>query len=230
MVQASEIYAQSQGNECTGNQECHWCSAPCKTLFPHEDQLVFAIQAGIRSLHTYAKRPGNTYICMGCWLWRRRSITVFFIDKDYKDRQKPMEHSWLITPDYSKGILADKHKDEVYNYLLSPDKIFTLMLLSNSNTLNHLHCGIVNSYEKITAETELFYTLDNKPMSYTIYELEDALTGTDQGKSPGVRMLVSLFGTLEVEKKEKIKRKVGRPTLEESSHFQEHQRMTRIVA
>lgn len=227
-VYASEVYAQSQGNECFGFQECHWCGAPCGDLFPHDDLLIHSIQIGIRKLHTYAKRPNNTYICMGCWLWRRKRLTITFMDADYKDGRCPVNFSWLITPDYAKAIKST-NKKEIYGYLLNPEKVFVLSLITEKS-INHLHCAIANAHEVVTAETELFFTIDNIVLSYTIYELEDALTSSPQGKSPGIISLIHFFGPIDIPFKEQIKKRVGRPTLEESSHHTEQQRLKRIIA
>ena len=50
----------------------------------------------------------------------------------------------------------------------------------------------------MTAGTELYYTLNNKVLAYSVYELEEGLKGDATGLEPGVRALIELLGPYEL--------------------------------
>jgi hypothetical protein len=68
------------------------------------------------------------------------------------------------------------------------------LALIDENTCNHIHLAKANDLFEVKADTELQFTVNNIPMSYTIYELEEALLHGPNGKSPGVQALLRIFG------------------------------------
>src|SRR5271166_4969243 len=91
---SSELYASSQQDKCEGQFSCHWCSAPCSTLYIHDDPPLTPF---VR-VNALARRPASAFVCKGCWLWRRGRITVDFLGGGQRDIQCPQNHSWYITP------------------------------------------------------------------------------------------------------------------------------------
>lgn len=203
---APELYAISQGDKCEGQQECHWCGGPCTRRFTHDEgPLHLFTQRG-----RFAKRPGNAYICRGCWLWRRKRITIHYLNKAYKDIQSPEDHSWWITGNGAWAINELTHK-LIYDRLLSPPIPFCLSLKTEKDP-NRLQYAIVNDIGMIEAGTPLWFTINNLPMTYTIYELEQALRHNDlNGKESGVRLLVSVLGPYQFPSLD-IQSGAGRPT------------------
>jgi hypothetical protein len=186
---ASELYALSQGSICAGSFECHWCSSPCTADHIHDDlptHIPF-----VRSPHP-SKRPGNPYICQGCWLYRRTRLTVNYLSGEWLDRQKPFDHSWLITKTNAWGIRPDDYP-ELFRFLLKPQCSFVLSLRTPDYQFhNYLQLALCNDIAEITANTTLYFTVNNSANSYTIYELEEAIRNDEEGKSPGVRTLLAM--------------------------------------
>ena len=202
---ASQLFALSQNNKCEGKLECHWCGAPCTDRWPHDNlPNVYFIKP------FYAKRPGNSYICAGCWSFRRKRVTIHFLDGKFKDGQTPKELSWFISEQKAFAVRIE-NSSELYKQLLNPPKCFVLGLLDNPcKTPNNLHQMLVNFNQEIKADTILYFTINNIPHNYTIYDLESALSNEMAGKTPGVAALCRLFGPYEMEKRDK-----GRPAKEE---------------
>jgi hypothetical protein len=204
-ITAGDLYALSQQNRNTGDFLCHWCGSQCHGLWGHDDSPPIR---GLKNTTT-AKRPGDPYICVGCWLWRRQRITVQHLSPKedgkiwQKDGQCPKNHSWYITRTGSWIVTKHDFKD-LYEILLKPPICFMLMLLNEPamgipkeptpKIVNQLHLARCNDLVKIEADTELWYTIDNIPYSYTIYELEQALLYGKEGKMPGVHKLISIMG------------------------------------
>ena len=192
---APQLYALSQEKPCTGTDRCHWCGAPCGRLNRH-DEPAAPIDRRLKYRST-AKVPSSAWVCNGCWLFRRQSTTVFYLDrKTFMDRQAPQRHSWLID---ERGAVALRKEDatEVYRYLLHPParKTWSLSLVT-SGTANNLHQGATNyTISGYTAASPLGFTLNNIPHTYSVQELElAARTGQVNGKEPGVRALFDHFG------------------------------------
>lgn len=206
---ASDLYARAHSVKNEGEDECHWCGAPCRRFYIHDDvqQIPFT-----RSRST-ARRPANSYICQGCWHWRRRRVTVNFLGGDFLDLQTAADHSWWVT---ERGAYAVRSGDDfglLYDLLLKPPLRFLLSLVEGS-TRNELQLAVCNDVPEILADTRLTYTLNNIPHVYTIYELEQALLGGVQGKEPGVQALIRFLGPLSSPNKEEViqpKRDRGRP-------------------
>lgn len=206
---ASELYAISQGKSCSGREECYWCSAPCGRFNTHDDDVpVFAP----RRAKTQAKRPGNAFVCDGCWLWRRKRITVFWLSEGFKDGLCPLDHSWWITDQEAWGIRVPKDAGELYARLLEPPLLFTLTLTDGTpGAKNHIQHAFANDLEEIKADTPLKFTLNNIPHEYTVYELGNALRTNDPaGMRPGVGALLRLFGPYEASDRTE-RRGPGRP-------------------
>lgn len=210
-LSASMLYAMSQGTKCEGKDLCHWCAAPCPRLWFHDDAPPVPF---FRSTTT-ALRPSSPYMCQGCWHWRRKSITVFYLNgKGLKDRQCPLNNSWWVTEKGAWGIRKEDYA-ELAEKLLDPPRRFILAMLSEgSKQLNLLQLAIANDHAVMKADSPLVFTLDNIQFKYSIYELKEALDPENEGdrlagKNPGVQKLVTLLGLKP--KTEKVKLSRGRP-------------------
>ncbi len=210
----SELYAISQGSKCVGSEECHWCGGPCEKNWIHDDPPPVPF---VRT-KTTAKRPGNLYVCVGCWLYRMERITITYLDRTIKDRQNPKNHSWLITPEKAVSIRPLDYTD-LYPILLNPPLVFSLSLLEDRNTSNLLQLHSLNNHTEIMANTELAFTVDNKLHTYTVYELEEGLRHGTEGKMPGVLALVRILGPYQLQEK---KREAHRPKKEDRINVPEN--------
>lgn len=171
--------------------KCHYCASPCERTFFHDDPIIMPFSKQPKSK---AKCPSNAYICHGCYLWKRKRVTIKFLDNSIKDSQCPMNHSWYITKDDARAI-NDNSKLLLYKHLLKPDNSFVLSLLDNGNKeKNELFLSILNDIAEIKGDTVLHFTLNNIPHTYTIYDLESALRSPEVGKTPGVRALIEFCG------------------------------------
>lgn len=200
-MRASELYALSQSSRCEGKEACHWCLGPCTQLWRHDD----VTHTPFSKSPQMPRNPAGHYVCSGCWHWRRKRLTVDFLSGGYKDRQEPKDWSWLLTKDKAWGVrvseneFGDGRKDgqQLFNILLKPPAKFCLSLIT-TKVPNLIHLMAVNETGDVKADTTFKFTLDHALYEYTVYELEEALTGREddsQGKSPGVRALVRLFGS-----------------------------------
>jgi hypothetical protein len=209
---ASEFLALTESCKCTGNHNCHWCGAPCTEDWIHDGppNLPF-IDKG-----EYARCRSENWICKGCWLWRRKSISVQYLHGLICDRRCARDHSWLVTDKGSWVLGLGDDWEQLIPILLKPPAKFFLSIINEPKTTNLLQCCVVNENFEIQNDTELMFTLNNIPMKWSVYELEDALTGGDpNGRPAGVQALATLLapalgpsGKIE---KEVIKRGRGRP-------------------
>lgn len=212
---ASELFAKSNQAECSGEDRCYWCSAPCKRLWPHGEPPPIPF---VRS-YTTAKVPCSGYICSGCWYWRRKRTTVFYLRGNgaLKDGQTAAKHSWWVTVDEQYAIQLPQDAIALYERLLNPPKAFFLSLRDGEEYETLLQQGIANDNDTVKADTTLYFTINNIIHCYTVYELEAALRDKDPvGKEPGVRALIKLLGPYELLKhtekeEEEEKRGRGRP-------------------
>lgn len=191
---ASELYAHSEGTSCAGELECHWCSAPCGRLWPHDDLPPIPFSRGTNN-RFHAKRPGSFYICNGCFLFRRKRVTVRFWDKTFLDGKCPVNFSWWFSP--ATGPVAVRPGDgrHFYPTLLKPPLKFCLGLMDEPHQANHLQLMVANHLHVIRANSALAFTVNGVGFRYTVYELGEALRSKDlEGKEPGVRELVRLLG------------------------------------
>ena len=210
---ASELYAKSQLCKNSGPEMCHWCGSPCSRNYRHNEPPP----SPFTKKNHLVRCPANLHICVGCFLWRRQRITINHTDGSYRDGQCPMNHSWWIAENEALAVcnsIVNPHNKEVYDRLLRPPLQFSLSLV-NPKTINHLQCQVVNDMVEIKADTKLSFTLDNQPLSYTVYELEQALRHGLDGKEPGVQALIRFLGphtltTVDVQKVAEVK-PVGRP-------------------
>lgn len=200
---ASELYAISQGAYCEGPDECHWCGAPCKRMFSHDDVIPIPYVRNHQA-RMLAKRPGNGFVCVGCWLWRGGKKTIRFLDNTYKDGGKPPKFSWYAT---EQGAWAVRTQNEpaLWQKLLEPPLRFMLSFLIGepiasgelqcpNGVPNHLQLCVANDHAEIKADTPLSYTVNNVLHTYTVYELGEAIRRGLEGKSGGVRALFTLLG------------------------------------
>jgi len=200
----SELFAEIHFDKCTGDQECYWCGSPCERKYPHDQPPPVPF---VRPSNR-AKRPANSYICVGCRRYRMPLITAWNLREELKDKQCYMNHSWLMTSDQIRTIEERDH-EKVYKFLLNPPRLFCLALLDKGQRIhNNIYLSVLNSNPEIRADTELYFTLNNTTHSYTLYELEKSLKDSELPKSPGIAALTRYLGdySLPEEKKER-----GRP-------------------
>lgn len=205
---ASELFAYSQGTSCSGSYECHWCGGPCDNKRLHDDPPPTPF---IRTTIT-SKKTSSPYECLACWLYRRKRVTIKWLSGMIEDRKTFCNYSWLITREDFRVIHHKEDKEALYKFLLKPTLRFCLSLISEKHT-NLLQYAIVNTNKEILADTELAFTLNSVPYSYSIYELEEGLRHGSEGRLPGVRTLIELFGSYTLLPKEEPKKqeRVGRP-------------------
>lgn len=189
---ASDLWAKAHGDINSGPYECHWCGSACNSKWQHDDPPPIPFTRS----NTTAKRPGNAFICQGCWIWRRASVTVNFLSGGFKDHQTAKNHSWWVTPE---GVWAIRKEDKgaLYERLLKPPTVFFLSLkLDTGGVDNLLQLCVVNNMGGIIADTQLRYTLCNVMHIYTVYELEVAVREGPIGTEPGVQALLSRLGSV----------------------------------
>lgn len=215
-ITAPSLFALAQSTLNDGADRCHWCGSPCPRQWPHDDRSTDPFTPR----RSTAKLPGNTYICRGCWLWRRKRVTVTFLSGKQLDRREACDHSWWIVEEGAWGV-SKEDNEEVYLRLLCPPVRFTLCLLNQYGGQNLLHLAHVNDNYQVKADTPLYYTLNNTKMEYTVYELEEALKHGTDGKHPGVRALIDFFGHFQIssganQETIEVKRNRGRPPKRET--------------
>ena len=189
---ASELYAISQGSRCEGRELCHWCGAKCPLIWLHDDLPMLPHYPKSK----LAKQPSRHFICNGCWHWRRKYITVRSLSGlFYQDRQSPKDHSWFVTCESAHCIHYKLDAQDLYHKLLNPPLQFMLSLLTEDDMENHLQMCIVNDLTLLSSDTELSFTINNITHTYSIYQLEEALSNHEtNGKDPGVRELIQILG------------------------------------
>jgi len=206
---AADLYSISQQSINDGISSCHWCGSACKMEHVHDEppQIPFTKR------NTTAKRPANHWVCQGCWLFRRKKVSITYVDKMWQDGQCPQNHSWWITEKEALALRPPSYS-MIYDLLLKPPRKFVLALLGDAKE-NMLHHAVANDVQfEIAGDTSLAFTIANKPFTYTVYELEEALdNGETSGKEPGVRALVDLLGLPPASNKEDARKgtKGGRP-------------------
>lgn len=225
-MHASELYAISQGAVCQGGQACYWCGAPCSQKYIHGEP---PLGIGQKFPEPVLFRQ-SAYYCAGCWLWRRPRLTAFYLDQEFKDGQAPRRCSWWFTERQCYAIRFEDGK-HLYPILLKPPLRFVLSLV-HSGQANHLQLALANDNEQVLANTPLHFTVNGAPFTYTIFGLKQALrTGDGNGHEPGVRELMSLFGSyrLPEEEGDGKKRGRGRPPLGEEVTSRAAREMTSLV-
>lgn len=195
-LKASQLYARANGSECSGPFRCHWCGAPCKSLFRHDDPPPSPFTRSSSA----ALYPSEGYVCFGCWCFRRKRTTVRFLCGDFLDGRSPMDFGWFVTP---KGAWAVSPRclPLLADEMTAPPPRFFLALLSFPSPssraappVNHLQLAVANDLQEVTAGSTLYFTLDGVVHDYTIHELEAGVRQGPQGRPAGVRLLLSLFG------------------------------------
>lgn len=194
------LYARSQSTDCSGPEQCHWCTAPCKRLGTrvHDDPPPAILTRWL----TRARCRNSAYICEGCWQWGRRSITACFLGGGFKDRQAPKNHSWLITQEGAYAVLQPAQfitihgkspvgPHPLWDWLLNPDNSFVLSIRGSEDNL--LYLSPVNDCIEIKGNTPLSFSHNNLPLSFTVADIE-AARQSGQSNEPGVRRLIELFG------------------------------------
>lgn len=195
-ITSPELYGMSRGARCEGMFRCHWCGAACGQMWKHDD-VTLGLMFGPKSKQAPVI-PASPFICAGCWLFRQKSITAFFLTPHggtaFKDRQNPSTHSWWITDGDSRAITAHCHADLVH-LLLNPPRRFSLSFLAGEQKpQNMLHRCPCNDEAILTKDTPLGFAVNNTAYTYTVYELEQAPKLGSNGLSAGTRALCDLIG------------------------------------
>lgn len=211
---ASELFAQSMSRKCEGCESCHWCGSPCTRQWIHDDPPLLPGQKRSQ----YAARPGNAWVCLGCWNYKRPRVTVQFLTGGLKDGQTLANHSWLLTEEHIRGIRIEDY-DSLYQFLLAPVNVFALSLIDDkeSNVRNQIQLAKVNDVHEIKGDTQFQYTVNNRVYTYSPYELEEALKYGEGGVSGGVLTMIRLLGDYKrIERRSRDEKlEVGRPKKEE---------------
>lgn len=198
---ASDLFAISCGTTNQGPEKCYWCASAAPRLWKHEDPPPPLF---IRRFNPNAKCTSSIYQCYGCWRFGWKRLTIPFLGGGFKDGQCLANHSLWVTEEGVWGIRVGETADReaLYEQLLKPPLRFAL-LLAVGGEVNYLNKAVANDHvEGVKAETELGFTLNNTVLHYSPYELDAALRGDLQGKSPGVRELVRLLGEHKLPPKE----------------------------
>ena len=203
-LSASDLFALSQGCVNHGDQQCHWCGSACDRTWTHDDVPSVPF---MRSTTT-ARCPGNAWVCAGCWLWRRGSVTVNFLGGGQKDRQKAGNHSWLVTEEGAWALGTDS-RQAAYDILLKPPRRFLLALRTDVPVL--LQLALANDHIGLDTQTPIKFTLNNIPHTYTVYELAETLRHGPEGREPGARALLRYLGPVRLPEPPPEVARVGRP-------------------
>ncbi len=188
---ASDLFAVSQSAVNAGNERCYYCGGKGPQSYRHFEPPVFIGSKNPAGICC----PSNHWMCIGCWMWRRKKNTIQFLTEGLKDSQCAMNHSWFVTREAARVIRVSEDTPLIYEKLLHPPLTFFLALLEGEKNLNQLHLCKLNNHPNIQADTVITFTVNNVPHTYTIYELEEALKSEDPGgKQPGVQVLIRLFG------------------------------------
>lgn len=193
IMNASDLFCISQGSVNTGDGRwrCHWCCAICMNEWIHDDVPPIPF---VKSKST-ALCPTESYICYGCWLWRRGSVTVNYLAGGFKDRQQAKNHSWWITEDGAWALKNRLDFDELWRRLVKPPKRFILALREEEAKIDTLiQLAVANDPGGIIAETPLYFTLNNIRHTYSIYELSESIRMGKEVYGPGVRALWDFLG------------------------------------
>lgn len=217
MTSSMDLFAASQGVSNQGPLECHWCASKCARTWTHDDPGP----ATFKKTPYVAKRPGNAFVCVGCYLWRRKRVTVpFFGSTEYKDGRCFMDYSVVITDRGAWAVRVPDDADALYKLLLSPPLTFCLSLIEKDRAkTNLLQLAPVNEVKEVRGDTELSFLLNGTPFKYSVYELEETLRNGPAGRSPGARALEQLLGPYTVVREgddaKDDKKQKGRPKKEE---------------
>lgn len=192
---ASEIYALSQGIQCTGPEGCHYCGGPCGRALTHGEVIQPLLGRPLGK--EYRARPGCPYICIGCWLWNRKRGSAPYLSGGVKDGSPVKSHSWYVTDSGAWAINPKMCSPKLYPRLLSPPSLFFMALLEGDNPPDNLvSLAIANEHSEIKSDTSLYFTVNNVKHYYTVYELEQACLTGQQGREPGVRALLRILGPI----------------------------------
>lgn len=188
---ASDLYAISQGTSNHGSESCHWCNGKCNRTWIHDDPPPVPFS----KIRTTAKNVSSLYVCVGCWLFRRKLTTMTYLKGLIQDRQAAVNHSLYFTETSCNAVGKDD-SSHLYDKLIYPPLRFVLSLV-DPGTANLLQLCVANDHPTIEKNTPLAFTLNNQPQHYTIYELEEAIKTGAEGKEPGVQTLLRFLGTYE---------------------------------
>jgi len=207
------MFAAAHGTPNTGPYRCHWCGSAAVPKWIHDGPTITSPYQ-----KTSAKCPAEPYICNGCWLWRRQSVTATYLTGGLRDRQSPMNNSWWITP---TAVWAVREEDypTLLDILLRPPKSFALLLRHDKKVPICIHTAVANNLPTIKRDTPLSFTYNQSVLQYSAYELEQAAILGPAGLEPGVQAIVRMLGMPHREEvneeaaaeAERMRRRGGRP-------------------
>lgn len=218
---AADLFAISQGSINSGDIfKCHWCSSKCGTDWLHDDVAPVPF---VRSKSS-AKCPDQPYICWGCWLWNRGSVTIYYLGGKlseelpaFKDRQCARNNSWWIDEN-SAWALRSQDLQFLWMRLLKPPKRFILAFRDEIKKPDKkgklieqpllLQLLTANDPGGVLGDTPLFFTHGCTTYQYTVYELEEAIKYGPEPYGPGVNALFRILGDVPND----IKQKYPRPS------------------
>jgi hypothetical protein len=195
---ASELFANACGASCLGRFDCHWCSAPCGDLWQHDDPPP---AIGKRRAANHAMRLDSPYVCMGCWSYRRKHVTVSFLGGGYKDRQCCMDWSWLATDKGVWGLRTGqdewpKDAEALLGIVRHPPERWCLALrLGDAPPQPLMQAAIVNQcdLDGIQHDSAFKFTANNLEHCFTLHELEGCLKDPEAAGDGGARLLAGLL-------------------------------------
>lgn len=184
-LQASDLWALSHGAVNKGPDRCHWCGSKCDRVWRHDGPPMLAF---VRT-SPLTKAPSNHFICSGCYLFRRKRVTISFLGGGFKDGKCAIKWGWLVTDNYARVVRPQDPGDcqALWHLLLKPPLRWALALLTEGD--NHLQLWPSNDLVEITASTPLNFCLNNVVHNYTVYELEQGLAHNNGVNNPGIAAL-----------------------------------------
>lgn len=211
---ASFLFAKACGYRLEGMHRCYACGQPCHDKNRHG--LARPVIGEKRD--PKLRCPASPYLCNGCMAWNAPSRTVSFLtNTELRDRQSAKKHSWYASSFGAWGLRRESKTDAtaMWERLLHPPIPFFLSVLDLSadpKVENKLYHCVVNDELIVRGDTELTFTVNNQPLTYTVYELETARTAQDPtGLSPGVRFLWDWLGPIPREIEAPKREHGGRP-------------------
>jgi hypothetical protein len=186
------LFAHAHGQEIRGPARCHWCGNPCDRLWPHDDlpPLPFTKQK------YHALCPSEPWVCVGCWLYRRKRVTLRFFSGDFRDGQAAGDHSWLLTEGGFWGLSPYCLKSpQLREFFLKPPLRWALAVRDGREPPACLiHRTPLNDLPEVQVGSLLRFTINNVEHTYSVFELSQAMAHGTPGKQAGTRELFRLLG------------------------------------
>lgn len=151
-------------------------------------------------------------MCLGCKLFRRKKTTVMHLDGSWTDKKGMQDFSLWLTETGCWGVKAGQG-EHLWPLLLNPPLRFCLGLLDGVHQNQPQLMAVNDLVEGIKSTDPLLFTVNGVKMTWTVYELEQALAaGNTDGTEPGIQTLVRLLGWPPTKERGR-----GRPKKEDSN-------------